>query len=238
MAIGTAAAIIGGSVIGGAASLAGSRSSARAAQSAADATTAESQRQFDLVRADTAGQRAIGDSAINRLGRLYGLNTSAPQPAAAPAYGFDPMLGYFPTSAPQAAAPTPQAGPDMSAFTESPDYQFNLAEGQKAIDRSLAARGKGLSGAAVREGVRYASGMASNEFGNFYNRLAGLAGLGQAGINTSANAGANSASTIANANANAGAARSSAYMTGAQGVNNAVQGGIANYMYGRGRGLI
>lgn len=236
MAIGTGAAILGGSLIGGAASLAGARGAAKAAQQAADATAAESGRQFDLVRADTARQRAIGDSAIDRLGRLYGLSTSAPT-TPTPTYAADGMGGYYPVPQESVAAPA-QAGPDLSAFTESPDYQFNLAEGQKAIDRSLAARGRALSGSAVKEGVRYASGMASNEFGNFYNRLAGLAGLGQAGISTSANAGANMESTVANANANAGAIRSSAYMSGAQGVNNAIQGGIGNYLYARGRGVI
>lgn len=137
--------------------------------------------------------------------------------------------GRFSAPAPGAAA-SETAAPDMSVFTESPDYQFNLGEGQKAIDRSLAARGRALSGAGVREGVRYASGMASNEFGNFYNRLANIAGLGQAGVSQSASAGAQAAGNIGAAYQNAGNARASAYMTGAQGVNNAVQGGIGNYL--------
>ncbi len=130
----------------------------------------------------------------------------------------------------QATNAPPAGGPDMSVFTESPDYRFNLAEGQQAIDRSLAARGRTLSGAGVREGVRYASGMASNEFGNFYNRLANLAGLGQTATGSTAAAGANAANNISQNHLFAGQARASGYMQAGQAANNAVQGGIQNYM--------
>lgn len=124
-----------------------------------------------------------------------------------------------------------QAGrPDMSAFFESPDYQFNLAEGQKAIDRSLVARGRGLSGAGVREGVRYASGLASGEFNNYTNRLLTMAGLGNAATSSTAQAGANAANNNSAALIANGQNRGSAYANMAAGVNNSVQGGISNYM--------
>jgi hypothetical protein len=85
----------------------------------------------------------------------------------------------------------------------------------------------------VREGVRYASGMASNEFSNFTNRLMAMAGLGQAATNTSAAAGMNHAGNVGNAAMYTGNARASAYGNMAAGVNNAVQGGIQNYMLQR-----
>jgi hypothetical protein len=129
-----------------------------------------------------------------------------------------------------AAAPT---GPDMSVFFESPDYQFNLAEGQKAIDRSLAARGRSLSGAGVKEGIRYASGMASTEYGNFYNRLANLAGLGQSATQATAAAGANAANNISQNHLFAGQSRANGYMTAAAGINNAAQGSMQNYLLAR-----
>jgi hypothetical protein len=131
------------------------------------------------------------------------------------------------------AANTPAGGPDMSVFTESPDYQFNLAQGQQAIDRSLASRGRSLSGAGVKEGVRYASGMASNEFGNFYNRLANLAGIGQTATGSTAAAGANAANNISQNHMFAGQARANGYMQAGQAANSAVQGGISNYMLSR-----
>lgn len=131
---------------------------------------------------------------------------------------------------PAASAGAAAGKPDMSAFFESPDYQFNLAENQKGIDRSLLARGKGLSGASVKESTRLASGMASNEFGNYFNRLSTLAGIGSAATNTSAQAGLTTAANNANIITNAGNTRASAYMSGAQGVNNAVQSGLGNWM--------
>jgi hypothetical protein len=118
---------------------------------------------------------------------------------------------------------------DRTAFTESPSYQFNLQEGQKAIDRSLASRGKALSGAGVREGVRYASGLASNEDSKFVDQLLAAAGLGTTGASVSANAGANSAAQVGSGLMAGANSRASGYNS----LNNAVQGGISNLLLQR-----
>jgi len=60
------------------------------------------------------------------------------------------------------------AGP--GEFEESPGYQFRLAEGQKAIERSAAARGGALSGAAMKAGMRYGQDFATNDYDNFLRR--------------------------------------------------------------------
>lgn len=119
---------------------------------------------------------------------------------------------------------------DMSSFYTSPDYQFNVEQGQKGIDRSLAARGGALSGAGVREGIRYSSGLASREYGGYVDRLMQQAGLGNTGIGASAAAGTNAANNISSAYMAGGAARGSAYIQTGEGINNAIQGGISNYM--------
>lgn len=67
----------------------------------------------------------------------------------------------------------------MARFYESPDYQFRFREGQRAMDSSAAARGTLLSGAQLRALQEFGSGLASGEYGNYYNRMAGIAGLGQ-----------------------------------------------------------
>jgi hypothetical protein len=54
--------------------------------------------------------------------------------------------------------------------TNDPGLAFRLAEGQKALDRSLAARGGALSGASAKAAARYGQDYASNEYGNVYNR--------------------------------------------------------------------
>lgn len=134
---------------------------------------------------------------------------------------------------------------------QTPGYQFNLTQGLKATQNSAAARGLGVSGAALKGASTFATGLADstyqNQFNNAntnqtnaYNRLKGLidtgesaaAGQGVVGAST----GANIASTVVGAgNANAAAANA----TGA-GVNNALSNisGYAAYkgLYGGGGG--
>lgn len=264
MAIGTGAAILGSSLIAGASGAASSRSAARAAERANDATVAESRRQFDLVRSDTAPIRALGNSAVDLLSQMYFGRPVLPAPGQPPAQdngiivpsgvGADSLSGSdiariafgrvlggssgsrapvtIDNSTQQPVSTTP-TGMDWSAFFRSPEYLFNVAEGQNAIDRSAASRHGLLSGAAVREGQRYASGLATRESSAFIDRLMQQAGLGSTGIGASAAAGANSASTIGASNANAAAQRGSAYMQGGAAINNAVQGGLQNWMLTR-----
>jgi len=49
-------------------------------------------------------------------------------------------------------------------FQESPDYQFRLEQGNKAIDRASSARGNFYSGKALTDATRFGSDMASNEY--------------------------------------------------------------------------
>ena len=75
-----------------------------------------------------------------------------------------------------------QAGsgsPDYTPFYKSPGYQFRLDEGTRAVERSAAAKGKLMSGGLLRELTRYGQGVATSEFGNYANRLASMADIGQ-----------------------------------------------------------
>lgn len=185
---------------------------------------------------------AVSDSPGNKRGsnifldgQLIGrVNPGGPNGRFVPALGVDlsairaARVGQAGTG--DAGAATATGRPELGAFFESPDYQFNLGEGQKAIDRSLAARGGALSGASVREGARYASGLASQQFGDYTNRLLTIAGLGNAATSNVAQAGMNAANNNSNALINNANARASAYTTQAQGVNNAVQSGISGWL--------
>jgi hypothetical protein len=105
-----------------------------------------------------------------------------------------------------------------------PSYGFRLSEGQKALDRQAAARGGLISGGALKAAQRYGQDFASTEFGNAYNRLAGLAGVGQTSTNNIGNA-AGTFGVNAGNNMMAGAnARASGYVGGA----NALTGGLSN----------
>lgn len=110
-----------------------------------------------------------------------------------------------------------------------PGYGFRLGEGMKALERMQSARGNMLSGGAMKAGQRYAQDYASGEYGNAYNRLANIAGLGQttgtqlgnAASQFSTNAG-NVMGQEANALAAGRIGRASAY-------GGAIQGGLNAY---------
>lgn len=88
---------------------------------------------------------------------------------------------------------------DTSAILKNdPSYQFRLKQGQQALDRSASARGMGYSGAQMKAAQDYGQGMASTEFGNYYNRLAGLAQGGQQAAGSMANAGSQYANNASN----------------------------------------
>lgn len=65
---------------------------------------------------------------------------------------------------------------------DDPGYQFRMDEGSKAINSSLAARGLSNSGSALKSLTKYGQDYSSNEYNNAYsrqyNRLSGLAGIG------------------------------------------------------------
>lgn len=69
-------------------------------------------------------------------------------------------------------------GGDMSGFTESPGYQFRMQEGQKAIERAAAAGGSFGSGTNLKDLTRFGQGVASQEYGDYVNRLLGLQQIG------------------------------------------------------------
>lgn len=58
-------------------------------------------------------------------------------------------------------------------FTQDPGYQFRLAEGNKAIERSAAARGSVANPATQKALADYSENLASQEYGNVYARRAG-----------------------------------------------------------------
>ena len=73
--------------------------------------------------------------------------------------------------------------PSQEALQNDPGYQFRLAEGQRALERSQAARGGLYSGAALRAAQEYGQGLADQTYNDYFRRQGILAnqGLGAAG---------------------------------------------------------
>jgi hypothetical protein len=125
----------------------------------------------------------------------------------------------------------------MSQFQADPGYAFRLSEGQKALDRSAAARGGLISGGALKAAQRFGQDMGSQEYTNAFNRyqternarlnpLQSLAGMAQTSTNQLGVAGQNYANAAGNALGAAGQATASGYM----GTANAISGGLGQYM--------
>ena len=76
-----------------------------------------------------------------------------------------------------------------------PSYAFRFAEGQKALEKSAAAKGTLLTGGTLKALANYGQQMASTEFGNIFDRNYRVAGLGLNAANSAAGLSNNQAQT-------------------------------------------
>jgi len=139
------------------------------------------------------------------------------------------------------------AGPGEFDYEKSPGYDFRLAEGEKAIERSAAARGNLLGGATgkalQRYGQDYASGDYNKEYDNFLRRyyegltpLQSLAGVGQSTASQTAGqagaVGANIGNTQFQGGIAAGNAIAGGQINQANAITGAIQSGTSNALLG------
>lgn len=134
----------------------------------------------------------------------------------------------------------------MNQFNADPGYGFRLSEGQKALERSAAARGGLLSGSTGKALTRFGQEMGSQEYQNAFNRyqaeraatlqpLQSLAGVGQTAANALTNAAGSYGSNLGELAIGAGNARASAYV----GQANALNQGLGTYLnYQQGQNMI
>lgn len=218
----------------------------------------------DVGRAAQAGA-SIADAAIGASAARYGADKQAEAAANSLAFNRDVF-----SQTQQNEAPFIQAGqsainnlsteaapggslnqPWTTPFSFSgvnlqndPAYNFDLAQGQQAIQRSAAAQGGLVSGGALKDLNDYSQGFAANQYQQSYqnalaqyqqaynifrnnstdsfNKQAAIAGVGQVSTNYLGAAGQSAAANNANI-AQTGAAGQAA---GMMGVSNAIQNGI------------
>jgi hypothetical protein len=215
MAIGTAAAILGSAVIGGAAASRGASKAARAQQQAAQTAAATDERMLERQLAETAPFRQLSLDQLNRLAALYG-----------------PEGAYT-------------RAPGMEEIQMDPGYGFRLAEGQKALERRLSAGGRMFSGGALKAGTQYGQEMASQEYQNAFararqqradvtNALLGIGGYGPSLASSAAGAIGQTGTNLANLQMGAGQARASGYLGQANALAQALGQGAMGYGLYRG----
>ncbi len=224
-----AAAIVGSAVVGGlASSVASGKASNAQQQSANDANALAKQTsdqqialQREMFNKNIELQQPsidAGNTARNRLMQLMGLSAGGADNGS--------LMKDF----------------SMADFEADPGYQFRQDQGQQALERSAAARGGLMSGAALKDTARFSQGLASQEYQSAFDRfksnreskqnpLLSLAGSAQVASSALGNAGSNFANSAGSALGNysatagqnitgAGNARASGYVGTANAISN------------------
>lgn len=216
-------ASVGGSVISGGLGLLGANKAAKAQTRAADAATQAQLEMFYKTQENLQPYMNLGKSGSNALMKYMGLDE-----------GGDPLN-------------SPLLKPitmDQAALEQTPGYQFNKTQGLKSVQNAAAARGLGVSGAALKGAATYATGLADstyqNQFSNAvtnqtnqFNRLMSATTLGEnaaSGYGVQATqTGSNIGNNIIGAGNAQGAANIAGYNSlarGVQGAGNAYFGGM------------
>lgn len=239
-----AAGSIGGALISSSASDKASQEQAQAAQNALNVQQAEN---TQALNTEVAGENAglatlapytqIGTGAANQLANLYGIGYG---PSGSASSTTSPTGVVTPGNINAAASSPGGAGVEAAAmqnFTNTPDYNFAFTQGLQALDRSAAAgTTPGLSaggGGAVKGAEQFGQGLASQQFGNYYNRLLSLAQIGQGAASGTASTALNAGNTqgtnllnSGNSQANSLQAIGQAQASGTVGSANALSAGL------------
>ena len=218
-----------GSIISGIGSYIGGQQAASYDKSASDwAKSAYYQTRSDLLPYTQAGYNVLGD--------LTSLAKSGP-------------TGGGPDYVTQAYQNLPASSGAMTQaeLEQTPGYQFTLGQGLQATQSAAAAKGLGISGAALKGAAKYATGLADSTYANRFNeakqsftdylnlnqqqqenlknqytRLSGVATLGENAGAATGTAATEAAKTSSNALISAGNAEASGTKGLATGIGNTV----------------
>lgn len=150
-----AAAAVGASVAAGVGSsmigASGAKSAASTQAAAAEQAAQMQQAQYQQTRSDLLPYNTMGQGMLPTLSSYYDTTNSA----------LNQAYGNVQSNIPQ---PMTEA-----QLVQTPGYQFNLSQGEKAVQNSAAAKGLGVSGTALKQAATYATGLADNTYQNQFN---------------------------------------------------------------------
>lgn len=197
-----AAAVIGGSVVSGAMQSKAASKAASAQVQAADKSVEEQRRQFDAIQALLKPYIETGTSALSKQAALVGAGGADAQRAA------------------------------ITALEQGPEFQAMTRQGEEAILQSAAATG-GLRGGNVQTALaQFRPQILSGLIEQQYNRLGGLASMGQASATGQAQFGQQTAANIGNLYGQVGAAQAGSALASGQAWGNVI--GDIGTLVGRG----
>ena len=207
-----------GSIAGGVISAGGARDAARTQADAANNAAALQKEQFDQQMALQEPYRQAGLTGQNRLMELLGLGGNAG------AAGYGQYARDF----------------SMQDFQQDPGYAFRLGEGLKAMGHQAGARGGLISGQTMKGMENYRQGLASQEYGNAFNRyqtnrqnqlqpLGNLMSSGQAAASNQAGAAGQYGVNAGNLMGQAGQSIAAGQMGAANSIGNALSSSASAY---------
>ena len=227
-----------GSAIGAGSSLLGGLFSSNSASKAADAQVKSTQLAID------AQKQALSD-AVNRLSPYSNFGQSALP-------WLTDRMGQFADNVPLPTVPNP-VNISQADLEATPGYGFTLSQGLKSVQNSAAAKGLGVSGSALKGAASYATGLADSTYQNrfmdalqqnaqlfgqqqqnfanqttnttnAYNRLMGIANVGQNSAALTASAGLQTGNNISGAYIGQGNAQAAGYLAQGKAMSNAATG--------------
>ena len=257
-------ALIGGAISGGASIISGLLGSGAANKAAQQEQAANAQAASQTAAA--AGQSATGiTNAVNQAQQNYAPYTAAGTQSVNSLANLLAPGGQLTQGYAQSGAGTFQA-PTAAQAQATPGYQFQLQQGEQALQNSAAASGGLLSTGTAKNLTNYAEGLASTNYQNTYNnalnaynenfnvyntsqnnlysRLAGLTNTGLSAAGSLSNAQLGGANSLANVNMGA-AQQIGGYLTGSGqaaaagtvGSANALSNGISGGLNALGQGV-
>jgi len=161
-----------GAVIGGVASLASGLLGSKSGSGQSAASQAATQAQVEAMNRQIDEQARQYDTSRQDLLDFY--NTSREDTAPYREAGTNALLALRDPG---------------SNFYVDPGYAFRQREAMRSLNQGASTLGMLNSGARLKALQDRASDLASQEYGNWWNRQAGLAGIGQTGVNTAASTG-------------------------------------------------
>ena len=207
-----------GSIAGGFISAGGARDAARTQADAANNAAALQKEQFDQQMALQEPYRQAGLTGQNRLMEMLGLGGDTG------AAGYGRYAKDF----------------GMQDFQQDPGYAFRLSEGLKQLGSQARAQG-GAGGGRTMMGIQnYAQGLASQEYGNAFNRyqtnranqlqpLGSLMSSGQAAASNQAGQAGQYGANAGNLMMQAGQANAAGQMGAANSIGNALSSSASAY---------
>jgi hypothetical protein len=225
-----AAAVAAAGVIGAVGSVVAGGEQASGQEAAANTQAG----MFNYIAGQEQPYVQAGNQANTTLAQLLG--TQAPTGAGGTAQGTNLQGGYLTQTF------------DPSSFENSPQYQFQLQQGQNAV-RNGDTPGQGaLSGATLKDLSTFNQNLASTYYGNYFNmfqqqqnnifdRLSGIASLGQNAAGNLGNSGAQLGTGIAQAQAAAAGSNAAGLVGATNSAGNAISTiSLANMLQNGGSG--